>query len=93
MQIDAALLANQAAKPAEPPLKETFRQFVGETFFSQLMTAMRKTTQPPAYFHGGRAEEIFQGQLDQAIVEHVTEASADTFADPLFELFTHMRRP
>ena len=46
----------------------------------------------PAYFHGGRAEEIFQQQLDQVLAEKMAEASADTFAGPMFELFAMKRR-
>ena len=44
------------------------------------------------YFHGGRAEEIFQSQLDQVLSERMTEASADQFTGPMFELFTMQRR-
>ncbi len=66
-------------------LRETFTQFVGETFFGQMMKSMRAMTDKPAYFHGGRGEEVFQGQLDQKLAEHLTEASADRFAEPMFE--------
>jgi hypothetical protein len=66
-------------------LREQFTQFVGETFFGQMIKSLRATTQKPAYFHGGRAEEVFQGQLDQKLAEHLTEASAEQFANPMFE--------
>lgn len=66
-------------------LRDTFTEFVGQTFFGQMMKAMRSTTDKPAYFHGGRAEEVFQGQLDQALSEHMTEASASDFSEPMFE--------
>jgi peptidoglycan hydrolase FlgJ len=66
-------------------LRQRFTQFVGEAFFGQMIKAMRATTGKPAYFHGGRAEEVFQGQLDQKLAEHLTEASADRFAEPMFE--------
>jgi len=66
-------------------LREHFTQFVGEAFFGQMIKAMRATTGKPAYFHGGRAEEVFQGQLDQQLAEHLTKASAARFADPMFE--------
>ncbi len=65
-------------------LKETFRTFVGESFFGQMLKSMRSTVGKPAYFHGGQAEEIFQGQLNQAMSEDMTEASADQIADPMF---------
>ncbi len=64
--------------------RDTFRQFVGESFFGQMLKAMRSTLDKPAYFHGGQAEEVFRGQLDQVLAEKMTEASADTIADPMF---------
>ena len=42
-----------------------------------MLGAMRDTVGKPAYFHGGRAEEVFQNQLDQVLSEHMTEAAAD----------------
>lgn len=73
-------------------LREQFDSFVGETLFGQLLKSMRKTVGKPAYFHGGRTEEIFQQQLDQVLAEKITESSAATFTDPMFELFTLERR-
>ena len=36
---------------------------------------------------GGRAEEIFTGQLDQVLAEKISEASGDRFGGPMYELF------
>jgi len=66
-------------------LREKFTQFVGEAFFGQMLKAMRSTVGKPAYFYGGHAEEVFQGQLDQTMAEQLTKASASKFADPMFE--------
>ena len=66
-------------------LREKFTQFVGEAFYGQMLKAMRSTVGKPAYFYGGHAEEVFQGQLDQTMSEHLTKASASKFADPMFE--------
>jgi peptidoglycan hydrolase FlgJ len=68
--------------------QEAFRDFVGQTFFSQMIASMRSTQQEPAYFHGGQAEKIFQGQLDQTLSESLSEKSAAKFADPMFHLYT-----
>jgi len=89
---------NTAANRFEMPefgstdeLKEKFTQFVGETFFGQMIKAMRSTVGKPAYFHGGQAEEMFRGQLDQQLAEHMTEVSAERFAEPLFaRQFPHL---
>jgi flagellar protein FlgJ len=89
------LLAPPTAPPpprqVSPKLRETFDQFVGETFYGQMLSSMRKTLGKPAYFHGGRAEEIFQGQLDQVLGEQLAKASAESFTGPMFELFSLQR--
>ena len=72
-------------------LRKAFDNFVGETFYGQMLGSMRKMTGKPAYFHGGRAEEVFRGQLDQVLAEEMTEASAETFTGPMFELFNLQR--
>jgi flagellar protein FlgJ len=76
-----------AKDKASPELRDAFSSFVGETFYSQLLGSMRKTVEKPAYFHGGRGEEVFQGQLDQILAEDLTKASADQFTGPMFDLF------
>lgn len=78
-----AVSAQQQLNDAQE-VKETFRTFIGESFFGQMMKAMRSTQDKPAYFHGGRAEEVFQGQLDQTLAQSMTATSADTIADPMF---------
>jgi Rod binding domain-containing protein len=83
----AAVAPKFSATKANGPeqLREHFTQFVGEAFFGQMLKAMRATVGKPAYFHGGRAEEVFQGQLDQQLAQHLTETSAERFAEPMFE--------
>lgn len=89
------LVQTTAAAPTprlnSPELREAFDQFVGETFYGQMLASMRKTQGKPAYFHGGRAEEIFQGQLDQVLAEQLTKANANTLSGPMFELFSLQR--
>ena len=75
------------SRARSPETEAAFHQFVGETFFSQLLSAMRKTVRKPAYFHGGRAEEAFQGQLDQVLSEELSKASSGSFSGPMYELF------
>ncbi|MFK8113904.1 MAG: hypothetical protein AB8B91_17005 [Rubripirellula sp.] len=72
--------------------KEAFTDFVGQTLFGSMLTSMRKTVGTPAYMHGGRTEEVFQKQMDQLMVEDLTDASADSIAEPMFELFNLQRR-
>ncbi len=72
-------------------LEDAFKDFVGQTFFGEMIKAFRTTQQPSKYFHGGRAEEIFQGQFDQVLTEKLSDASSDKIADPMFELFMMKR--
>lgn len=81
----AALVSESTSDRSD--LREAFDQFVGETFYGHMVRAMRKTVGKPAYFHGGRGEEVFRQQLDQLLVEHMTEATASQFTGPMFELF------
>jgi len=90
LQLQSIRPLNQATITPEQRLQEaeevqkTFRTFVGEAFFGQMLKAMRSTQGKPAYFHGGQSEEVFRGQLDQELAKQMTEASADTIADPMF---------
>jgi hypothetical protein len=69
-----------------PELKKAFTDFVGQTFFGELLKQMRATVDKPAFMHGGMGEDIFQSQLDQVLVERITESSASTFSEPMFQL-------
>ncbi|TWU34462.1 rod-binding protein [Novipirellula artificiosorum] len=92
-QYDHASTPKLPSAGGEDEMKEAFTQFVGETMFGSMLASMRKTVGKPAYFHGGRTEEVFQKQMDQLIVEDLTESSASTLADPMFELFQMNRLP
>lgn len=82
------LVAAVNSSPTPPDaLRSAFDQFVGETFYGQMMAAMRKTTGKAPYFHGGRAEEIFQSQFDQVIAQRLSESNAHTFTGPMFRQF------
>ncbi len=82
------LLPKEEGSDFGPNLREVFRDFVGQTLFAEMLRAMRKTLGKPAYFHGGRAEEIFQAELDRHLVEKAAQKSGEHFADQMFELFT-----
>ena len=82
----------RARNAEKEEVREAFTSFVGQAFFGQMLSAMRKTVGKPAYFHGGRTEEIFQQQLDQVLGEKLAEASGDQFAEPMFELFMMDRK-
>jgi len=88
---DAALLeaSEQATgKQDDKELRKAFDDFVGQTFYGQMLSAMRETVGKPAYMYGGRAEEVFQKQLDQVMAEKLSDATAATFTGPMYELFS-----
>lgn len=80
--------------PAEEPLKsdnekrfrEVLHQFVGQTLFGQMLKSMRATQEKNPYFHGGRAEEIFQSQLDMVLTDKMTQATSKTLSEPMYKL-------
>ncbi len=91
---DAVKVAAQDAdgdSEGNKELREAFQSFVGETLFGQMLKAARKTQNKPAYFHGGRAEEMFQQQLDQVLAEKIAKTDGGKFSDAMFELFTMKR--
>ncbi|PHS03749.1 MAG: hypothetical protein COA78_17385 [Blastopirellula sp.] len=84
--------ANQLGKDGETgELREKFDEFVGQTLFGQMLKSMRSTQDKPAYFHGGRGEEVFQSELDHLLVQEMTKASAKEITGPMFEQFTRSK--
>src|ERR1700752_1329159 len=84
-------LAARQGRAASPELREAFTDFVGQTFFGELLKQMRATVDKPAFFHGGLGEDVFKSQLDQILVERMTDASGPTFSEPMFDLLMAKR--
>lgn len=86
--------ANATARTAEgdPQVREAFDQFVGETFYGQMLKSLRSTTKKPAYFNGGRAEEVFTGQLDQVMAQKISHVKAQQISQPMFSLYNLQRK-
>ncbi len=83
---ESALGALAAESPDDAELKTQFTNFVGQTLYGQLFKSMRDTLGKPAYFHGGRTEEIFQQQLDQVLTERMTKAHGGRLAESMYNL-------
>jgi flagellar protein FlgJ len=79
--------AELTAPGNDPELREAFDDFVGQTFYSLMLKELRQTVGKSPYFNGGRAEEVFQGQLDQVIAEKLSDSNASSFTGPMFDLF------
>ena len=82
--------ASQSKDDSE--FRKVFHQFVGTTMYGQMLKSMRATQEKSPYFDGGRAEEIFQSQLDEKLVDKITEASSKSVSDPMFKLMTINRQ-
>ena len=91
-QNEAARRLTQAEDGNEPDVRKAFDSFVGETFYGQMLEAMRKTQHESKYFNGGQAEKMFREQLDQTLAQKMAETSASSFTGPMFELFELNRR-
>jgi hypothetical protein len=77
--------------PDNPEVREAFEDFVGQTFFGEMIKSLRSTQEGVAYMSGGRAEKVFQGQFDQMLSEQLSESSADQIAEPMYDLFMRKR--
>jgi hypothetical protein len=83
----------EALGAGKTPLHQAFDKFVGNALYGQMLSSMRKSQNKPAYFHGGRTEEIFQGQLDQRLVDSLTAAKGGELADAMYhQQFGALRR-
>jgi hypothetical protein len=76
-------------KEDQDEFREVFHRFIGTTMYGQMLKGMRQSQSKPAYFDGGRAEEMFQHQLDEVIVDKMTRATSKTMSDAMF---TQMNR-
>ena len=91
-KLQAAKTKAAQDKEGDKDLRKAFDTFVGETFYGQMLSSMRKTQKTPAYFNGGRAEEVFRGQLDQTLASEMSKSNANSFTGSLYDLFALNRK-
>lgn len=88
----AAAAARQPGRSeSDDALEAVFQESVGGIFFGQLVKSLRATQGKPAYLHGGRAEELFQGQLDQEVVKKLSTEKSGPFIHELFQQFLNVQ--
>jgi Rod binding domain-containing protein len=90
-------IASKPAAPSakggdNPALRKAFDQFVGQTFYGQMLQEMRKSQGEVAYMNGGQAEKIFTQQLDQMLTKKMSDSSANTLSGPMYKLFTQSQK-
>lgn len=90
--LDDSGKTKKTAQEQEQEFREVFHKFVGTTVFGQMLKSMRQTQSKPAFFHGGHAEEIFQGQLDNAIVDKMTSATSNSMTNGMFKQMNNLKK-
>jgi Rod binding domain-containing protein len=70
-----------------PDLQGTFQKAVAGLFFGELLKSLRSTVGEPAYIHGGQAEKLFEGQLDQILSENLATTQGGAFVGELYDQF------
>jgi Rod binding domain-containing protein len=87
------MAADSGRVQAQPPTAETvdaeqaFQEFYAGTFYRLMLKALRESQGEMAYFDGGQAERIFQSQLDEQIVQNLSEHHGRELAAPLYQQY------
>jgi Rod binding domain-containing protein len=79
------------SKDGKGDLKSNFQDFVAGTFYKQMLKSLHKMHGKPAYFNGGQAEKVFQGQLDQQMAEDLAHSHGKSLSDGLYQAFLQHR--
>ena len=88
----ASLPGSPLGRPGDAETKQKFQEILGELLFGQMLKSMRRTVDRPAYFHGGRAEEIFTQQLDQVLAQELGRSAGEQFLGPMYDFWSAGRR-
>ena len=88
----ASLSNAQPVRPGDEETKQQFQEILGELLFGQMLKSMRRTVDKPAYFHGGRAEEVFTQQLDQVLAQNMSRSAGEQFLGPMYDVWSAGRR-
>ncbi len=70
-------------------VKTSFQDFAAGTFYKEMLKSLRKLHNKPAYFYGGQAEQIFQGQMDQQVAEDMAHSHGNQVAGSLYQAYLH----
>jgi hypothetical protein len=90
MALQASATAPSAPRLSDPAglndasLRRRVGEFVGNVFYGTLIRQMNASSLKGKYFHGGRGEEIFQGQLGMEIAKRLGRAPDDPVSENLY---------
>jgi hypothetical protein len=85
---DAALIASkpEAAGPdRSAEVRKLVGQTVGNVFYGTLLRQMHASTIKGPYLHGGRGEEVFQGQLAVELGRRMGQAPGEPITEKLMQ--------
>ena len=74
-------------------LRRRVGEFVGDIFYGTLIRQMHASKLKGDHFHGGRGEEVFQGQMGMELAKRMGRAANDPISNRLYEsLRRHMHK-
>ncbi len=76
----------------EQVFRRRIDELVGLTFYGTLLKTMRSSALKSPIGHGGRGEEIFQGQLDQLLAQRAGQAKRFHLSDAIYRQLTRGAR-
>lgn len=76
------------SKEIDPKLRERVGDFVGNVFYGTLLKELQNSKLKGEYFHGGRGEEVFKGQLYAEYARRLGRAPGDPIANRIYEAMT-----
>jgi peptidoglycan hydrolase FlgJ len=76
--------ASPNAAPTGEALRKKVGEFVGNIFYGTLLRQMQNSKLKGKYFHGGRGEDVFQGQLGMELASRLGRASNNPVVNRLY---------
>ena len=79
-----------ASPPAAPPDRQVEQsrklagEFVANAFYGTLLKQMNESKIKGKYFHGGRGEEVFKGQLSMEIAKRIGQSPTEPLGNAFF---------
>jgi peptidoglycan hydrolase FlgJ len=92
--LPSAAVANAGSQSVseKAAAEQKFNEVLGEVMFGTMLKTVRQAKHKPAYFYGGRTEEVFGQQLDQLLAEKISKTSAGRLGNSLGSLDQLSRR-
>lgn len=67
-------------------------EFVGNIFYGTLLREMSDSKLKGKYFHGGRGEEVFRGQLNMELAKRMGQSAGDPIAEKMYEALNRAKK-